>query len=623
MISAAPTISAWRRSTFAIALVGSFLMWAALPPFALGWVAWIAPVPWLILIRMNELPGRRPYRSLYLAGFAFWLATTQWLRLAHPAVIPLWFVLSAYLAIYLPVFVGLSRVAVHRFGVPLWLAAPVVWTGLELARAHILTGFLMASLAHTQVHATMLIQISDLVGEYGVDFVVMLTAACIVSAFWKGDRQTRLLPPDAGLELGNRKLSLSFRPVALFPAALVLAGTLGYGEVRLHQSSAGEHTPNRPIARVALIQGNALADWKFDDQRQPQIMDQYIRLSEQAVTNARNMGDGRALNLIVWPETMYLDHLREFEPGFVMPSEAQATTEEITAADRQALVRLSMQLGVPLLVGIERDEIVAGGGSTADSPAYRAYNSAALADLSGKITTYDKTHLVMFGEYVPFAHWIPILNRLSSLTGSVEAGDKPIAMCAGDVCYAPSICYETVLPHVIRDQVATLKAKNEHPDVLVNLTNDAWYWGSSGLDLHLACGVFRAVETRLPLVVAANGGISAWIDHLGRIRARTQNAERYHHRRCRAERFEQHVRPIWRLVFWRVPGVLHCDRNRWPTRPSTVRLQVHATPFILHPCSILPAPAPRFHARSFATNRRTQTIRRAGVARRGKLCAGR
>jgi apolipoprotein N-acyltransferase len=61
----------------------------------------------------------------------------------------------------------------------------------------------------------------------------------------------------------------------------------------------------------------------------------------------------------------------------------------------------------------------------------------------------------------------------------------------------------------------------EVADVLVNLTNDAWYWGSSELDMHLACGVFRAVETRKPLVIAANGGISAWIDHLGRIRAQS------------------------------------------------------------------------------------------------------
>ena len=67
----------------------------------------------------------------------FWLLTIHWLRLPHPALYLGWLALSAYLAIYLPVFVGLSRVAVHRFDLPLWLAAPVVWTGLELARAHL------------------------------------------------------------------------------------------------------------------------------------------------------------------------------------------------------------------------------------------------------------------------------------------------------------------------------------------------------------------------------------------------------------------------------------------------------------------------------------------------------
>jgi apolipoprotein N-acyltransferase len=394
MSSAATTLPAWRRSTLTIALVGSFLMWAALPPLALGWLAWIAPAPWLMLVCMNELPGRRPYRSLYLAGFAFWLATTQWLRLAHPGVIPLWFLLSAYLGVYLPVFVAVSRVAVHRYSVPLWVAAPVVWTGLELARAHLLTGFLMASLAHTQIHATMLIQISDLVGEYGVDFVVMLTAACIVSAFWRIDSQSRAELTNAESDVTNSKPPLSFRPVAFLPAVVVLATTLGYGEVRLHQALAGEHSPKRPIARVALIQGNALADWKFDEDRKDQIMDQYVHLSEQTVEIARKTGDRRGLDLIVWPETMYLNRLREFEPDFVLPSEAKTTTAEITAADRQALVRLSMQLGAPLLVGIERDEIVVRRGSTADWPAYRAYNSAALADWQNYYVRQDASRHV-------------------------------------------------------------------------------------------------------------------------------------------------------------------------------------------------------------------------------------
>jgi apolipoprotein N-acyltransferase len=128
-----------------IALIGSLLLWTALPPLSLGWLGWIAPVPWLLLVKRPALPGRRPYLALYLAGFAFWLMSIYWLILPLPKYTWMgWLALSAYLGLYLPVFVGLSRIAVHRVGAPVWLAAPIVWTGLELARAHVMTGFLMA-----------------------------------------------------------------------------------------------------------------------------------------------------------------------------------------------------------------------------------------------------------------------------------------------------------------------------------------------------------------------------------------------------------------------------------------------------------------------------------------------
>src|SRR4051812_42865069 len=148
MSSAANTLPAWRRSSLPLALVGSVLLWASLPNFAvlwfgwegpvLGWLGWIAPVPWLLLVRAEKLPGDRPYTMLYLAGLLFWLASIHWLRLPDPWLYLGWIALSAYLAAYLPLFVGLTRVAVHRCSIPLWLAAPVVWTGLELARAHML-----------------------------------------------------------------------------------------------------------------------------------------------------------------------------------------------------------------------------------------------------------------------------------------------------------------------------------------------------------------------------------------------------------------------------------------------------------------------------------------------------
>ncbi len=490
----------WYRSTFFVALVGALLLWAALPPLALGWLGWIAPVPWLWLIAEHSLAGRRPYRTLYLAGLVFWLLTIHWLRLPHPAVYLGWFALSAYLAVYLPIFVALSRVAVHRLGVPLWIAAPVVWTGLELARAHLLTGFMMGALAHTQVEWIRLIQISDLFGEYGVDFVVMMVAACIASAV-RYSPQTEV------------PKKLSFYPAAFIPGTVVLAVTLAYGTMRLDEA-AETRDDSRPAIRIALIQGNSLADWKSDAGKQRQIMEEYIGLSKRAADEAKTNG-GRPLDLIVWPETMYRTPLREFEAGYELPGGINETTESIVASDKRQLADLVKYLDTPVLVGIDRVQFLKHAPGEDGGPAYKAYNSAVLVDKRGEIVgTYDKYHLVMFGEYVPFAGWFPVLNRLSSLTGSVLAGEGPVSLCTNGVCYSPSICYETVIPHVMRQSP-------ESTDVLVNMTNDAWYWGSSELDQHLACGVFRAIESRKPLVIAANGGLSAWIDHAGNVKAKS------------------------------------------------------------------------------------------------------
>ena len=159
------------------------MLFAALPP--LGWwpLAWLAPVPWVILIRRRELPGRRSYLSLWLAGAVFWLSVMYWLTLPYPLMFIGWIALSSYLACYLPLFVALSRVAVHRLGISVVIAAPAVWCGLELMQAHFLTGFSVAGLGQSQYRWTSLIQIADLTGVYGVSFLVMLGAACL-ARFW-------------------------------------------------------------------------------------------------------------------------------------------------------------------------------------------------------------------------------------------------------------------------------------------------------------------------------------------------------------------------------------------------------------------------------------------------------
>ena len=134
-----------------------------------------------------------PYRTLWLVGMFFWLADLHWLRFPYWAIAFGWLALGIYFGIYLPLFIGLSRVGVHRLRLPLILVAPTVWTGLELAQAHLLSGMTMGCLEHTQYRWTSLIQISDVTGSYGVTFLMMFVAACLASvlpfhkrpwAFW-------------------------------------------------------------------------------------------------------------------------------------------------------------------------------------------------------------------------------------------------------------------------------------------------------------------------------------------------------------------------------------------------------------------------------------------------------
>jgi apolipoprotein N-acyltransferase len=477
-----------------MAFLGVVLLWAALPPLDWWPLAWITPIPWVLLIRQDKLLGRRPYAVLTLAGFCFWMAVLHWLRLPHPATSIGWVALSLIFSIYLPLFVGLSRVAVHRLHVPVILAAPIVWTGLELARAHVLTGMTMASLGHTQYRWVELIQISDLAGVFGVSFVVMFVAASLARMIsWDGRRWT-LWP--------------------LAPAIVMLAATLLYGYVRL-KDDAGETGP-----RIALIQGSIDVTMQYDPGLRDRVFQEYFDLSRKAV------GQNQNLDLIVWPEAMFLYSLWTCEDNAPPPADYPGTDAEFRQDMLNAgqcwtiLAQLAQSLGVPLLLGTDMHYV--------DQQGHRCYNSAAYVAPDGKLLgRYRKMHLVMFGEYVPFAQQFPWLQRLTPLPYSVMPGERPEAFGLTwgkspnkKTCrIAPNICYETVLSHVIRGQINTLAAEGKEPDVLINLTNDGWYWGSSELDLHLACGVFRAVECRKPLLIAANTGFSAWIDADGRIQA--------------------------------------------------------------------------------------------------------
>ncbi len=474
-------------------------MWSAFPP--LGWwpLGWVAPVFWLGLVQRKQLAGRRPYLKLWLAGAAYWLALFYFIPLPHPALFLGWLALAGYMGVYLPLFVGLTRVAVHRLGISLVLAAPATWIGFELIRGHLFSGLSMALLGHTQVKWPMLIQISDLFGAYGVSFLVLLVAAAMVKVLpWNG----------------------KWRIWALAPAVVLIAASLAYGSYRLNE------TP--PLAEgktlnVALIQGSidtVLADSQEDARRRREYsFEQYREVTSEA---RKEFGE---IDLLIWPEGKFpypdqlhsedvtslekIDHGRiETSPDFIGYA---------LAAKSEGFERPISDLR--MLVGTQT-ALIHDAASASDPPSeqFDVFNTALLIGPEGHIEDrYFKMHRVPFGEYILFGDWFPWLYKVTPIPMPLRPGVEPRAFEVGGFRLSPNICFESTVPHLIRRQVARLARDGKAPDLLINITDDGWFRGSSCLDMHLTCSVFRSIENRKPTLIAANTGFSAWIDGNGRI----------------------------------------------------------------------------------------------------------
>lgn len=511
IIDSARSAPAGMSGALLVSCLTSLLMWGAFTPLDFGPLAWICLVPLLTLARLPRRP-KRMYLAVCLGGLAFWVPTLQWMRLGHPAMYLAWWALAFYLALYFPVFLGLTRVAIWRFRLPLTMAAPILWVGLELLRGHLLTGFSWYYLGHTQYRWLELIQISDLVGAYGVSFLPVLVAACLVElapAEWLG--KLRLLPVAPAAQ-GQAMLSQGGRMWRVGLCLTLFALTLGYGYWRRGGADF------QPGPRVALIQSNVPSEVKHDRNDWHRIQRTLEALTGQAVKQQPD--------LVVWPETMFRWPLLETSPE-IAEADIQAAHPEFPLAwmrelqVRRKLGQMSQMAGCSMIIGLETLDV--------DLERIRTYNSAVFVKPSGMIGgRYDKLHRVIFGEYIPLADTLPWLHRLTPFGSGfgIDPGIASAVFTDEKYRYAPIICFEDTVPHLVRDIVNQTTQPtdegNRRIDCLVNLTNDGWFHGSSELDQHLITAAFRCVECRTPMVRAVNTGISAIIDGDGAIRRRAE-----------------------------------------------------------------------------------------------------
>ncbi|MFL2862850.1 MAG: apolipoprotein N-acyltransferase [Pirellulales bacterium] len=497
------------RGETVAAFGGAGTMFLIQPPCDVWFFAWLAPLPWLWLItRKTSHVPQKFWLLIWSAGFIHWLATIHWLRLPHPATSLGWVCLSAYLAFYLPAFIWSARLLMRRWGWPLVAAAPIAWVACEQLRGVLFGGFTFAMLGHSQWRWTTLLQSADIAGAIGVSGIVMLVAAALFCS------------------ISSWRTKETVRDVVL--AAGILGASIFYGHWRLTTIPEPRVAPLETL----LVQGSIDTELKHDPNAFQKVTQQYDELTRSGLLERPTLPD-----LILWPETMWRLGLLEIDPNERLPASvvtAMLTKSELTDGSDtedvalQALCRQRLEeerleplityaksYGTNWLVGVDK-QVVTPSAVTGT----RYFNCAVLLDDRGRVRdTYAKMKPVLFGEYVPFAETFPWLYRLTPLPVGLTAGHQPLVTSVAGRRLTCTICYETALPETIRSLVRYCRQINGGPDLIANLTNDGWFWGSSELDMHLTAAIFRAVEVRTPIVIAANTGFSASVDGCGRLLA--------------------------------------------------------------------------------------------------------
>jgi apolipoprotein N-acyltransferase len=411
--------------------------------------------------------------GLYWIGAAFLVdaKTFGWLM---PFAVTL---LPAGLALFTGFGVALAR-ALWTPGPLRILTLAAALAAAEWLRGHVLTGFPWNAFGYALTTPLPLAQSVSLFGIWGQTFIAI---AVFASPATMADERRE-----------TRRPAL---PALLAGLTLIALGT--FGMVRLARN------PTELVDNVHLriMQPNLQQGEKFNYAARHEIMSRYVALSERASTGAAASASAtsvaapsptglRDVTHLVWPESAF--------PFFL-------------AQDGEALAAIANMLPA-------RTVLITGAASQAE-PApgrigLRAYNSVYVIDHTGTILqSYDKQHLVPFGEFLPFQDALERLGlmQLTKVQGGFLRGERRRRIAvAGAPDFLPLICYEVIFP-------GETVPKGERPDWLLNVTNDAWFGISSGPYQHFHQARVTAIAEGLPLVRAANNGISAVVDPLGRV----------------------------------------------------------------------------------------------------------
>jgi apolipoprotein N-acyltransferase len=461
----APVWTRPRLAKVAVSALAGTLLFLSCADFDIWPLAWIGVAP-LIAVALHPTTTRPAAYGfvcgLFANGGGFYWIVPFLQRFGHlplAAALPIFLLLVSYQAITFAAFAWCVRRLCDRFETGATFIAPVVYVALEMLVPYVFPWYL----AITQAWVRPVIQIADLTGPLGVSFLLVLCNGAIYDAYhcWR------------------KAMALPLPRLAL--AAGILAASLGYGLVRIHQVT--EVRAAAPKIKVGVVQANIGIHEKW----RPQLAQSQLAVHQQL---ARQL-ELRGAQLVVWPESSYPFYFGRDQSHDWPPNDPR---------------RAQRGFSTPLLFG----------SLTAEANSPYPYNSALLLDHDGDVRgIFDKNILMVFGEYIPYyeqlkfiKQWIP---ETSNWARGTDVAVFPLETPHGVVRVGPMICYEDIFPSFARRLI------KREPNLLVNITNDAWFGRTSEPYEHLALAVYRSVESRVDLVRAVNTGVSAFVDATGRV----------------------------------------------------------------------------------------------------------
>ena len=403
------------------------------------------------------------FRLAYFCGFIFFGLTLYWIVFVTAlGAVLLWIYFALYFGLFGLGYFWLSR---KKF-LARMLLLPALWVTLEYVRAHFLSGFGWVSLGYSQYQNLGLIQIADMTGVYGVSFLIVMANVFFKEIFVFFFRRTS--------EVSKKEF------VNAFVLMIVLVGlSMGYSFFKLHEDvSLDEDIPGATI-KIGVAQGNVPHERRWHPKMWPFILRDYFALSEKLMQEK--------VDLIIWPESAY--------PGYY--GEDPENAREFKA--------FLLKAKTPHVIG------------TITKEGENYFNSAVLFSAGKPEAAYHKIHLVLFGEFIPMRKQFPFLASLVPIDDFTRGKERVLfkAPSSQDAnkpfFYSVLICFEDTVPDLVRGFVKS------GANLLIDMSNDAWFGDSKEPFLHLQSAVFRSIENRRFLVRCGNVGVSCFIDPCGRI----------------------------------------------------------------------------------------------------------